>query len=107
MDKNNQSIYDLCKQHLHAYVLVETKDGMTFDGIMTGLDDENVYFAVPIEPYERDQIRNIYSPPYAGPYGGFDHPYYGYPGYGYPGRRFRRLVIPLAALTTLALLPWY
>ncbi|HEY4601908.1 MAG TPA: hypothetical protein VIG73_11630 [Cerasibacillus sp.] len=106
MNKNNQSMYDLCKEHLHAYVLVETTDGMTFDGIMTGLDDEHAYFAIPIEAYERDQTRNFY-PPYVSPYGGFGDQFYGYPGYGYPGGRFRRLVIPLAALTALALLPWY
>lgn len=48
-EKNHsQHIYDLCKDHMHAYVLVETKDGAKFDGIITGLDEEHVYFAVPV-----------------------------------------------------------
>ena len=41
---DHQHVYDLCKQHMHAYVLAETTDGTQFDGIITGLDDEYVYF---------------------------------------------------------------
>ncbi|GGA73913.1 hypothetical protein [Ornithinibacillus halotolerans] len=117
MAKHKQ-MYDLCKSHMHSYVLAELEDGSKFDGIITGLDDEYVYFAVPLEqdvstqtmPYMDNEQRQF------GWYGGFGYGYpgYGFPGYGYgfgypygPRRRFRRLVLPLAALTALSVLPWY
>lgn len=89
-------MYDMCKSHMHSYVLVQTTDGSQFDGIITGLDDEYVYFAVPIESHEHYQDDSRF-------FG------YGFPGYGfgYPPRRFRRIILPLAALTALTLLPWY
>jgi len=95
-----QDIYETCKKHMHSYVLVETTDGLKTDGIITGLDEENLYMAVPIES-SQGQIGN--NPNQYG-----RNPYPGYrPGYGYPRRRFRRLIIPLAFLATLSLLPWY
>lgn len=109
---NNTHIYDLCKEHMHAYVLAEMKDGTQMDGIITGLDDEHVYFAVPNDHesfnYGTDDHMNQERQ-----FGyGFGYPGYGYgygygPGYGFPGRRFRRVVLPLAALTAISLLPWY
>ncbi len=39
---------------MHSYVLAETTDGTKFDGIITGLDDEYVYFAVPVDPTQPD-----------------------------------------------------
>lgn len=117
MDENiaHQDIYEACKRHMHSYVLVETTDGFQTDGIITGLDEENVYLAVPIDVGQQ-------AVPASGQhmtpnqFGG-GYPYYpGYPGYGrggfrrgyrYPPPRFRRLVIPLAVLATLSLLPWY
>lgn len=98
-----QNIYETCKQHMHSYVLVETTDGMKIDGIITGLDEENVYLAVPVNPYQESIEQN---PNQFGPY---PDPYYR-PGsrFGYvPRRRFRRQIIPLALLAALSLLPWY
>lgn len=106
-------IYDLCKKHMHAYVLVEMKDGTKMDGIITGLDEENAYFAVPMSEGEMDGTVNSQvgmGRQFGGGYGyGGGYPPYGYHGhYGYyPPRRFRRLVLPLAALTALSVLPWY
>jgi len=104
-----QHIYDLCKKHMHAYVLVEMVDGAKVDGIITGLDNEYVYFAVPIEhdnysAYQESMMKPFDMRQYWGGYPGYG-PGYGY-GY-YPPRRFERLVLPLAALATLSLLPWY
>ncbi|MBD1221785.1 hypothetical protein GLV94_11085 [Virgibacillus halodenitrificans] len=117
MNNDYNHIYDLCKKHMHSYVLAETTDGSQVDGIITGLDDEYVYFAVPIGAEEH---QNMASPDDQRQFGyGFGYPGYGFPGYGYPGygyggypgfyrpRRFRRLVLPLAALTALSILPWY
>lgn len=121
---HNNQMYEQCKKHMHSYVLAELSDGTTFDGIITGLDQDQVYFAVPMDSYEAmtmpahhegyDYGQGQYGYPTRQFGYGFGYPGYGYPGYGYgPGygfgrpRRFRRLVIPLAALTALALLPWY
>ena len=126
MKHNYQHMYDLCKQHMHSYVLAETHDGSKIDGIITGVDDEYVYMAVPIESQTG---HNHWESPSPSPNQYYDWNRYGYPGAGYPagpgfggyggyggagygagfGRpgRFRRLVLPLAALTALSLLPWY
>lgn len=93
-----QDIYDLCKRHIHSYVLVELEDGKQFDGIITGLDKQYVYFALPVEPRENTANINQVRRPFGG----------GYSGHGpFPRRRFNRFVLPLAALATLSLLPWY
>lgn len=116
MRHNYKHMYDLCKQHMHSYVLAETHDGSKLDGIITGLDDEYVYMAIPLEHHESQgaMMPNNYNherqfgygyPGYG--YSGYGYPGYGYEGYGYPKRRFRRLVLPLAALTALSILPWY
>ncbi|MEW9674972.1 hypothetical protein ABRT01_02080 [Lentibacillus sp. L22] len=103
-------IYETCKQHMHAYVLVEMADGSKVDGIITGLDDEYVYLAVPIDQREQEMSDPWRMQQYGyGPEFGYG---YGYPGYGNPGyygppRRFRRLILPLTALVALSILPWY
>ncbi|MFD1850055.1 hypothetical protein [Oceanobacillus bengalensis] len=113
MKNNHNNMYDLCKQHMHSYVMAETVDGTSFDGIVTGLDDEYVYFAVPVEQ-DQQHAPHMGTMQSSQRQFGFGYPGYGYgygyPGYGYPGRpprRFNRLVLPLAALTALAILPWY
>lgn len=112
MKHNHKHIYDLCKDHMHSYVLVETIDGAKIDGIVTGLDGEYVYMAVPLDAHE--QGASDYQYPqhdrqlgYGYPGYGYGYSGYGYPGYGYAPRRFRRLVLPLAGLAALAALPWY
>lgn len=113
---NHKQIYDTCKNHMHAYVLIETADGQKYDGIITGLDDQHVYLAVPLED-ERGEERQFGSS-YGGSYYGGSPGYGSYGGYGgyggspyygssYPPRRFRRFVLPLTALAALSLLPWY
>ncbi|CQR46994.1 hypothetical protein BN1058_01283 [Paraliobacillus sp. PM-2] len=106
---HSSQMYDLCKNHMHHYVLLETSDGSTIDGIITDVDELNVYLAIPNTMPEMEYTRQyIPSYGYGGyPYGGY--PYGPRPPYGpYPGQgRFRRLVLPLAALTALSILPWY
>lgn len=102
-------MYDTCKDHMHAYVLVQTHDGTQFDGIITGLDEEYAYFAVPTdgEQHESRYQNEDYDRQFFGP--GFG-PGFGYgPGFGpwYGPRRFRRLILPLAGLAAISLLPWY
>lgn len=102
---------------MHAYVLVEMNDGTQVDGIVTGVDEEFVYFALPIDcsggATQGSGAMDRQFGGYGHGFGGYGNPNYGYPGYGnqgyggHPGQRFRRLVLPLAALTALSILPWY
>ncbi|MDL4842911.1 hypothetical protein [Aquibacillus rhizosphaerae] len=103
---NYHHMYDLCEKHIHAYVLIQLNDGNSIDGIITGLDEEYVYMAVPNFGNQRDEER---ISPIGFPGYGFGYGYgpYPYPPVAYPGARFRRLVLPLAALTALSALPWY
>lgn len=120
----------LCKKHIHRYILVQTKDGAMYDGIVESVDDSNVYLAIPVgtanvpaqfapNPHMSasgcgcDGNRAIGYPGYYGPtYPGYGYGYGG-PGYGYGhgvpghGRRFQRLILPLAALTAISLLPYF
>lgn len=68
---------------------------------------------------ENDQRQFLGGYGIPGGYPGYVYPGYGYPGYGFPGyvypgygirprrRRFQRQILPLAALTGLALLPYF
>lgn len=117
MKHDYHHIYELCKKHMHSYVLAEMEDGSHFDGIITGLDDENVYMAVPNNEHQDFYGNGHHYPEHNHHYPEhrqFGYGYgYGYPGYGYPGygygrpRRFSRLILPLAALTAISALPWY
>lgn len=117
---HHKHMYDLCMNHMHRYVLVQTTDQQMFDGIVEHVDENNLYLAVPIggemeREEERGDERLIGGAGFGFP--GYGFPGYGFPGYGFPGhwhpyhpwprRRFRRLVLPLAALTALTLLPYY
>ena len=104
---------EVCKQHMHKYVLIHTADGMHYDGIVESIDEEYVYLAVPVGAAEQPQFTQqmVRGPVYYGGYPGvapaYGYPgYYGYPPYGYGGR-FRRLALPLAALAAISLLPYF
>src|SRR5699024_11502760 len=82
---NHRNIYDLCEEHMHAYVLLEMKDGSQTDGIITGIDHENVYVAVPIEEERQQDMRSSNDQERQCGYGGFGGYGGGYGGYsGYP-----------------------
>ena len=114
MNNDNKQMYELCKKHMHSYVLAEMTDGTSVDGIITGLDDEYVYLAVPNDSNTQESQHmndgghdyRQFGYGYPGYGYGFGGPGYGY-GYGFGRPRFRRLILPLAALTALTLLPWY
>jgi hypothetical protein len=90
----------LCDAHMHRYVAVKMADGSLYDGIVEHVDDHWVCLAVPGAAAQ--PARAFFPVPF---YGGFGP--WGYGGfYPFP-RRFRRLVLPLAALLALSLLPYY
>jgi hypothetical protein len=113
---HKHEVIEICKQHMHKYVLIHTTDGMQYDGIVESMDDDYVYLAVPVGTQELmpPQVRALpgyygYGPGYGYGYPGYPaYPGYGYgyPGYGYGGR-FRRLALPLAALAAISLLPYF
>ena len=126
----------MCEDHLNKYVLVKTKDDQQFEGIVEHVDKESVYLAVVVTQItgygappqgpsgfgygfegSKEDDERVFAPGVAGvpAYGGFGgYPAYGYGGYApygrYPYYRpspFRRLILPLAALTAISVLPFY
>jgi hypothetical protein len=98
----------MCKHHMHRYVLVQTSDGRSYDGIVENVDDRNVYLAIPIgrvdmgyreteNTFENEEEQSERSDEnseqrifggyggygYGGYPGGFGGYGYGRPGYGY------------------------
>lgn len=112
-------MYELCLKHMHRYVKVHTHDGCCYHGIVEHVDDEHLYLAVPAGQWMHyggaaTSMDRAYVPYgyFGGGYPGY-YPGYYYGGY-YPGyypygyyRPFNRLILPLVALTSLALLPYY
>ncbi|MDA3128579.1 hypothetical protein ACFPTR_07635 [Aliibacillus thermotolerans] len=121
-------MYDVCKDHIGQYVSLQTVNQEEITGYIEDVDEEHVYMIVP--DYGEDMMGHYYhsmgnmrrpygyggrpggwwgNPGYGGPwYGG--SPWYGggyYGGY-YPRPRpgFRRIALPLAALTAIAALPF-
>lgn len=89
-----------CKEHMHRYVLVHTKDGWCVDGFVEHIDEEVVCIAVPHNSIGMDPRAFLPYPP------GYPYPpLYPYPYY--PRRRFFRQIFPLTALLGLSLLPYY
>lgn len=101
----------LCRKHLHRYVMVQTRDGMAYDGIVENVDEENVYLAVPVAEQANAYPEHVNAyPGHANAYPGQANVYpehagvlpaammdgrpdgaafgYGYPGFGYPGYGF-------------------
>jgi hypothetical protein len=120
---HKRKAYALCHQHLYRYVHIRTSEGRIYDGIIDSVDDDFVYLAVPRSGYRqaaptksKEQDNRQYADPYAyGSYPGYQPYMYGYPGYqpAYPPynpapyprphRRFRRVAVPLAFITGVAL----
>jgi len=97
-----EQMKQLCKEHMHRYVVAHTKEGWCTDGFVEHIDDDVVCLAVPCG-MEGD-MRGFFPYPYAGTPFAYP-PLYPYPYF--PRRRFARLVFPLTALLGLSLLPFY
>lgn len=78
---------DFCNSYMNHFVNMQTTDGMQHEGIIEGVDQENMYMLVPDGDTREDDEEIDERFGYG--YGGF----WGFPGYGYPygyPRRFRR-----------------
>ena len=96
---DKEQAYQLCKDHLHRYVMAQFANGSRIDGIVEGIDDDYLYLAMPGD--RLTEGKRAFGAPFYPGYG------YGY-GYGYPyRRRFTRGIFPLVGLLGLALLPYY
>ncbi|QAS54614.1 hypothetical protein HLI_10430 [Halobacillus litoralis] len=86
--------YNQCNKFKYYHVMVKTEDGRSFDGIITDVNHEKMTILIS-EDVTVDENGNSTD----------DRQYYG--GYGRRrARRFRREVLPLAGLATLALFPY-
>ncbi len=97
-----QDIKKWCGEHMHRYVLAQTKEGWCCDGFIEYMDDEIVCLAVPCGMGDWEDRAFV-------PFGG-GRPPFGFPLYPYPyfpRRRFTRQVFPLAGLLALSLLPFF
>lgn len=97
---HSQHMYDICKAHIHRFVVADLTDGSRVNGVITDVDNQHVYMAVPNVRAEQSDERFWFG------YPGYGYPY-GYPPYYGPSGAFRRLVLPLTALVALSALPWY
>ncbi|MFC0524792.1 hypothetical protein ACFFGV_14535 [Pontibacillus salicampi] len=109
--QNYPHMYSLCNKHMKQYVLAELADGQYVDGIITGLDGEYVYIAVPqnvegtssmaAPPHHQVKANISLRQPYQRQ--GNQAAYNTYQ----PPKRFQRYILPLGALLGINPLPWY
>ncbi|MDQ0299880.1 hypothetical protein J2S78_002300 [Salibacterium salarium] len=119
---NPMQMHHLCKQHIGHLVTVQMNNNEQLQGFIEDVDDNNVYMMVPENSNNNNnngmvqgaQMNNMLTKgcgcqsgmnnrQFFGGYGGYG----GYPGGGYyprPRPRYRRLVLPLAALVALSTL---
>ncbi|WP_181350676.1 hypothetical protein [Thalassobacillus sp. CUG 92003] len=82
-------IHDQCKRYTYYHVIISMSDGNSVDGIIIDVDDHSITVLVG-EDVEHEEERQFYG------------------GYGRRrARRFGRRTFPLAALTALALFPYF
>lgn len=118
--ETKHDFYSKCWEYIHQPVRVQTKEGLVYEGVIEHVDQNHVYLLIEDNHgtmnvrETQEKSRQFFGYGYGNPYYTYGYPGYGYGGFaGYPGyyygypRRFSRLVLPLAALTALALLPYY
>lgn len=60
-------IYDLCKQHMNQHVMLHTTAGEQIQGVITNVDDENVYVSIPTRSDNVEEDSRQYNPYGGGP----------------------------------------
>ncbi|MBX0359787.1 hypothetical protein K2225_19040 [Halobacillus sp. Nhm2S1] len=89
---HTQPSYEQCNKMKYYHVMVQTKDGQSFDGIITDVNNDKLTILIS-EDVMVDENGNA-----------MDERQYGYGRRR--ARRFRRRTFPLAGLATLALFPY-
>jgi small nuclear ribonucleoprotein (snRNP)-like protein len=92
-----QSMQDQCRKCITFHVIITMKDGSMVEGIMEGVDRENVNLLVG-EPVMMQEENQSYERQEFG---------YGRPRRRKPARRFRRRTLPLALLAGLDIVPFF
>jgi hypothetical protein len=99
---HKQKMYDFCRQHMYHYVQMETADGSQYDGIVDGMDNDQVYLLAPIGDMNDDENQRQFGGfgGFGGPFGGFGGPFGGFGGFGFPFRfrRFGRFGFPFSGI---------
>ncbi|WP_059102819.1 hypothetical protein [Shouchella shacheensis] len=110
--QRNGSMFEQCQQYTNYPVKLDTHEGHHWEGIIEYVDQENVYLLIPVDMQEQPMSLTQLKHEYESFEGGDKRYYPGYGGYGYPypppyrprPYGWRRLALPLAGLTALALL---
>ena len=111
-------MYSLCNKHMNQYILAQLADGEHVDGIITGVDGDYLYLAIPTSAEQQNTFEPN-SPAYP-PYSSSPSSFRQYENANINGRyehssnqsyqppqRFQRLILPLSVLVTVNALPWY
>ncbi|MBP1931151.1 hypothetical protein [Ammoniphilus resinae] len=107
----------ICRRYKNYWCTMRMRDGRVYTGVIDDVDHDHVYLLVPRDDWMRESPekskkdqRQFYDYGYGYGYPSYypESPYYGgyypYPPYPYyPRRRFRRIALPLAFLTGIAL----
>lgn len=88
-DGHQQTMYKKCLKYTNYHVEIKTSDGRTYNGILTGADQNQIAMLLPEDVAEGEEDRQ---------FGGYGRRRF---------RRFRRRLFPLAALVALSLFPYY
>jgi small nuclear ribonucleoprotein (snRNP)-like protein len=86
--KEHPQMYKKCLKYKDYHVELRTSDGQTYNGILTGADQNQIEMLLPEDVNEGEEDRQ----------------------YGWNGRRFRRFrrqFFPIGAVVALALFPYY
>jgi len=107
----------ICRKYKNYWCTMRMRDGRVYSGVIDDVDRDHVYLLVPREDWMRKssekgkkEQRQFYDYGYGYPYYYPESPFYGgyyypspYPYPYFPRRRFRRIALPLAFLTGIAL----
>ncbi|MBM7837958.1 hypothetical protein JOC54_001189 [Alkalihalobacillus xiaoxiensis] len=107
-----KELHSLCQQYTNYPVKLHLENGEEFESVVEYVDQENVHVLYPVDqneyPMQITLLEGFQSMNQQSRFGPGYGPGFGYPPYGgYPGFRpygWRRWVLPLTALTAIALL---
>ncbi|WP_238883382.1 hypothetical protein [Clostridium sp. YIM B02551] len=100
-ERDGMSLHDKCKKYMNYHAVLKMKDGKMVDGIIVGMDEDNIIMLIPEDVMEEYNDDDNYG----------QHRQFGGFGHGGPGRfrRFGNRSFPFATLAALSLFryPYY